>query len=141
MHTTNCLLKCESVFKYLHCRLERLRVFFEKFSSNKLYRDLSTPPAKYFTSNSSIKSEIFEISVLKLFKCSLKGSLGLCRIIISEAVILPPFLLLKNLVRNFPFRLDHEVMDHGGRLLNHQRVVPFKQVEMKLTSCQLRMPI
>lgn len=48
-----------------------------------------------------------------------------------EAVILPPLLLLENLVRNFPFKMDQESIDRGWRLLNQCNAVPLRQVEKK----------
>lgn len=48
-----------------------------------------------------------------------------------EAVILPPVLLLEKRVQNFPFRVAHESIDLGWRLLNQCKAVPLRQVEKK----------
>lgn len=51
--------------------------------------------------------------------------------VISDVVVLSPFLLLENRVWNLFLSICHELMDLGGKLLNHLSVVPLRHVQKK----------
>ena len=68
-------------------------------------------------------------SAMKGPRKSLRDLKDFWRIVIKDAVILPPLLLLKNLVQNLFFNTAQESMERGGKLLNHLSVVPLRHVE------------